>query len=154
MRALVLIPIRSTMLDKYKPPEYGFVKLKSKQLLTIHFLHPLHACSVVTLCNSKDCSQAPLFMGFSRQEYGSGLPCPSPGDLPDTGIEPLSPALAGGFFTTEPPGKPMANQRLLSTSTLRRVVPLLSPIDPPCLGNMGLAKPASPCPSPFHTCPF
>ena len=47
--------------------------------------------------------QAPLSMGFSRQEYWSGLPCPSPGDLPDPGIEPVSltsPALAGGFFTT------------------------------------------------------
>jgi len=42
-------------------------------------------------------------MGFSRQEYWSGLPCPAPGDLPDPGIEPgtlKSPALAGGFFTT------------------------------------------------------
>ena len=45
-------------------------------------------------------------MGFSRQEYWSGLPFPSPGDLPDPGTEPRSPALAGGFFTTEPPGKP------------------------------------------------
>ena len=44
--------------------------------------------------------QAPLFMGFSRQEYWSGLPCPPPGDLPDPGIEPTSPALAGGFLTT------------------------------------------------------
>ena len=43
--------------------------------------------------------QAPLSMGFSRQEYWSGLPFPSPGDLPDPGIEPTSPALAGGFFT-------------------------------------------------------
>ena len=46
--------------------------------------------------------QAPLCMGFSQQEYWSGLPCPSPGDLPDTEIEPasfISPALAGGFFT-------------------------------------------------------
>ena len=50
--------------------------------------------------------QAPLSMGFSRQEYWSGLPCPSPGDLPNPGFEPESPALAGGFFTTEPPGKP------------------------------------------------
>ena len=41
--------------------------------------------------------------GFSRQKYGSGLPCPPPGDIPDPGIEPtslMSPALAGGFFTT------------------------------------------------------
>ena len=47
--------------------------------------------------------QALLSMGFSRQEHWSGLPCPPPGDRPDSGIEPislLSPALAGGFFTT------------------------------------------------------
>ena len=47
--------------------------------------------------------QAPLSMGFSRQEYWSELPCTPPGDLPDPGIElmsPISPALAGGFFTT------------------------------------------------------
>ena len=43
-------------------------------------------------------------MGFPRQEYWSGLPFLSPGDLPDPGIEPLSSALAGGFFTAEPPG--------------------------------------------------
>ena len=45
-------------------------------------------------------------MGFSRQEYWSGLPFRSPGDLPNAGIKPKSPALAGTFFTTEPPGKP------------------------------------------------
>ena len=53
--------------------------------------------------------QAPLSMGFSRQEYWSGLPFPPPGDLPDPGMElvsPASPALAGGFFTTELPGNP------------------------------------------------
>ena len=47
-------------------------------------------------------------MGFSRQEYGSGLPCPPPGDLPDPGIKPtslMSLALAGVFFTTVPLGK-------------------------------------------------
>ena len=46
--------------------------------------------------------QALLSMGFSRQEYWSGLPCPPPGDLPNSGIKPvslMSPALAGGFFT-------------------------------------------------------
>ena len=50
--------------------------------------------------------QAPLSMGFPRQEYWSGLPFSSPGDLPDPGIKPASPPLAGGFLTTEPPGKP------------------------------------------------
>ena len=50
--------------------------------------------------------QLPLSMGFSRQEYGSELSFPPPGDLPDPGIERESPALAGGFFTTEPSVKP------------------------------------------------
>ena len=50
--------------------------------------------------------QAPLSMGFSTQEYWSGLPFPSLGDLPDPAIETASLALAGGFFTTESPGKP------------------------------------------------
>ena len=45
--------------------------------------------------------QAPLSIGFPRQEYWSQLPFPSPGDLPDPGIKPSSPTLAGGFFTTE-----------------------------------------------------
>ena len=52
--------------------------------------------------------QAPLSTGFPRQEYWSGLPFPPPGDLPDSGVEPrslTSLALAGGFFTTVPPGK-------------------------------------------------
>ena len=50
--------------------------------------------------------QASWSMGFSRQEYWSGLPFPTPGDLPNPGIEPGSPILAGEFFTTKPPGKP------------------------------------------------
>ena len=55
--------------------------------------------------------QAPLSMKFSRQKYWSGLPFSPPEDLPDPGIEPTSlasPALAGRFFTTVPPGKPVA----------------------------------------------
>ena len=51
--------------------------------------------------------QAPLSMGFPRQEYWNRLPFSSPGDLPNPGIELTSPALAGRFFTTEPPGKPI-----------------------------------------------
>ena len=46
-------------------------------------------------------------MGFPRQEYWSGFPCTPPEDLPDPQIEPASPALAGGFFTIEPLGKPI-----------------------------------------------
>ena len=63
------------------------------------------AQSCRNLCNPMDCSP-PLSMEFSRQEYWSGLPFPSPGDFPNPGIEHLSPALAGGFFTSKPPGKP------------------------------------------------
>ena len=51
--------------------------------------------------------QAPLSMGFPRQEYWSGLPFLAPGDLPDPGIKCASPALASGFSSTEPPGKPL-----------------------------------------------
>ena len=60
--------------------------------------------SVVTLWTVA--CQAALSMGFSRQEYWSVLPFPSPGDLPDPGIKLTSLALANRFFTTEPPGKP------------------------------------------------
>ena len=51
--------------------------------------------------------QAPPSMGFSRQGYWSGLPFPSPGDLPDPGIEPESPALQADTLPSEPPGKPL-----------------------------------------------
>ena len=50
--------------------------------------------------------QAPLSMGFSRQGYWSGLPFPSPSDLPNPGIEPVSPALQADSLLSEPPGKP------------------------------------------------
>ena len=68
-------------------------------------------CLVPKLCPTLATSwtvvcQAPLSMGFSRQEYWSRLPFPFPGDLPDPGIELVSPALAGGFFIAKPPGKP------------------------------------------------
>ena len=69
----------------------------------------LFSCSVVSdsfVAPWTAARQAPLSMGFPRQQYRSGLPFPSPGDLPNPGIELTSPVLAGGFFTTEPPGKP------------------------------------------------
>ena len=50
--------------------------------------------------------QPPLVMGCPRQEYWSGLPFPSPRDIPNPVIEPASPSLAGGFFTTKSPRKP------------------------------------------------
>ena len=64
--------------------------------------------------------QAPLSMGFPRQEYWNGLPFPSPGNLPDPGIETVSPALTGRLFTAEPPGKPIHvdSHTLFSSSSL------------------------------------
>ena len=59
-------------------------------------------------CDTVDCSrQAPLSIGFSRQEYWSGLPFPSLGDLPDPGIEPGTPALQADSLLTELRGKPI-----------------------------------------------
>ena len=57
--------------------------------------------------------QAPLSMGFPRQEHWSGLPFPSPGDLPGTGVEPMSSSLAGRFFISEPLEKPIGKVYLL-----------------------------------------
>ena len=59
--------------------------------------------------------QASPSMGFSRQEYWSGLPFPSPGDLSDPGIEPGSPALEADALTSEPPGRQVADQERLET---------------------------------------
>ena len=57
--------------------------------------------------------QASLSMEFSKQEYWSGLPFPSPGDLPDPGIEPRSPALQADALPSEPPGKPISVQYII-----------------------------------------
>ena len=85
------------------------VEMKNERYVTKPSWVPCQ--SLPTLCDTVDCSpQAPLSMGFSRQEYWSRLPFPPPGDLPDPGIKPaslVSPALAGRFFTTEPPGNPL-----------------------------------------------
>ena len=70
------------------------------------------SCLVATLCptvlgpHGLQVGKASLSSGFPGLDYWSGLPFPSPGDLPNPGIPPVSPVLAGKFFTTEPPGKP------------------------------------------------
>ena len=72
----------------------------------------MHAQSCLTLFMTSwiAAHKVPLSMEFSRQEYWSALPFPSLGDLPDPGMEPTTsvlPSLAGEFFTTAPPGKPL-----------------------------------------------
>ena len=87
-------------------PEYSFegLMLRLKLQYFRHVCVPSHfSCGRPFVTPGNISRQAPLSMGFSRQEDWSELPCPSPGDLPDPGIEPVSltsPALAGGFFTT------------------------------------------------------
>ena len=68
----------------------------------------MYAQSCPILFDLMDCvaCQAPLSMGYSRQEYWSGLSCPPPGDLPNPGIELRSPALQADSLPFEPPGKP------------------------------------------------
>ena len=72
--------------------------------MTTYEVRPKSLQSCPTLCDAMDCSPpGSSVMGFSRQEYWSGLPCLSPGDLPNPEIETVSlpsPALAGGLFTT------------------------------------------------------
>ena len=74
--------------------------------------------------------QSPLSMGFPRQEDWSGLPFPSPGDLPDLGIEPAPPALTCRFFTTEPPGNvSLQNSNRQVGSTMLACLTSHNPVD-------------------------
>ena len=66
--------------------------------------------------------QAPLSMGFSRQQYWSGLPFPSPEDLPDPEIEPRSPTLQADALTSEPPGSPVVKNLPASAKDIRDMV--------------------------------
>ena len=76
----------------YKTTSTGLKKKKMKSLSRVQFF-----ATPWTVTH-----QAPLSVGFSRQEYWSGLPFPSPGDLPDPGIEPWSPTLQGDTLPSEP----------------------------------------------------
>ena len=86
--------------------------------------------------------QAPLSMEFSRQEYWSALPFPSPGDLPYSEIEPMSPALIGGFFTTELPGKPYLI--FSSVQSLSHVRLFVTPWAAACQASLSITNSRSP----------
>ena len=85
------------------------------------------SCQVVfnSLWFSELYHQALQSMVFSKKKYWSELPFPSPGDPPDPGIEPTSPALADRFFTTEPPGKPLLTTGRIPKS-LWEIIPIPS----------------------------
>ena len=99
-----------------------------------HYLHYLHHSLKVKLLSCVQlfatpwtvAYQAPPSMGFFRQEYWSGLPFPSPGDLPDPGIEPRSPAVQADALTSEPPGNPYSYHQDIPISPILRC-PLLYP---------------------------
>ena len=99
-----------------------------------HLHPPFSVCwalqSRPTPCDPTDCgAPGPSSMGFSRQEHWSGLPCPSPGDLPHPGTEPaslMSPEWAGGFFITSAPWKPSHQ--------------ILSQLPPVCPSNLSVSR--------------
>ena len=119
-------------------------KSKSSKVISSPFTHIFNwlpsistqSCSVLCVLNRVHlfvtpwtvAYQAPLSMGFSRQQYWSGLPFPSPGDLPNPGIEPGSPALQTDALLSEPPGKHMPILSLLIPGKLKHF-----PKFPPCL---------------------
>ena len=79
---------------------FSFMKVKVKLLSHVQLFVTLWAVA----------HQVPLSLGFSWQEYWSGLPFPSPEDLPNPGIEPMSPALQADSLPSEPPGKSSLHQ--------------------------------------------
>ena len=81
-----------------------------------------HTSHIRTLANPWTAAcQAPLSVGFPKQKYWSGLPFPSPGDLPNPGIKPTFLALAGRFFTTEPPQKHLLQLGLVNSELLNPI---------------------------------
>ena len=121
-------------MDPLKLPRVGVYTPRNQQILQTRTfvlasqLANLCCCLVTVMSDSQTITpqtityQGPLPMGFSRQEYWSWLPFPFPGDFPDPEIKPMSPTLAGRFFTPGPPGK----QRAIYTSTYLRGRPHLS----------------------------
>ena len=112
---------RPSAAKKKKKPNYSGVSWLPSVSLNLKFVVQLLSCVRLCVTPWTVARQAPLSMGFSRQEYYSGLPLPSQGDLPNLETEPSSPEsseLAGGFFTTEPLGKTTKNLKQPSYLTV------------------------------------
>ena len=111
---LILLPVCFT--SHFSPPPVSWSNLSPLAILTIC----AQSLSHVWPCDPWNVAhQTPLSMEFSRQVYWSRLPFPS-GHLPDLGIEPASPALGGGFLTTEPPGSPYTTTAALKSFFLKQ----------------------------------
>ena len=125
--ALTLLLLHCTLFGNKSGMRISYVTAGEKLLY-----FPVYTCTCALLLSRVQLSaasqtvahQASLSMGFPRQEYWSGLPFPPPGDLPDPGIEPaslVSPALAGGFVMTAPPGKPRYTHSSKEKRSQRRI---------------------------------
>ena len=141
-------------------------KTKLKRLMNIYFpLIIFPSNHIAPVVQSPSCvrlfstswtvaHQAPLPMGFSRQEYWSGLPCPPPGDLPNPGMEPNSPSLQVDSLPSEPPGKPK-NTGVGSLFLLQGIIPtqfvFLIPDYPSHYGRWELSYFFARCLHPYHT---
>ena len=112
------------------PRTRSYMLLLSSQVVSKSFAIPW------TLEGSYGSLEALLSMGFPKQEHRSGLPFPPPGDLPDPGTEPRSPALAGGLSTAEPPGKPQIPQ-----ATTEKILRATIKTDHPACPHEDLAQP-------------
>ena len=118
----------------YEPCDWTYLQIWPVQIFIFKFLKILTLSSVQSLSRVQlfvtpwtVAYQAPLSMGFSRQECWSGLPFPSAGDLPDPGIKPGSPALQADALPSEPPGKPWCIKTLLVYKNNRFWVLILYP---------------------------
>ena len=98
---------RTPFQSRFQALKPSFIEFLELSLVHVYSVESNSAISWAAACQG-------LPMEFSRQEYWTGLPFPPPEDLPDPRTEPTSPALAGGFFTTELPGKPALALRELS----------------------------------------
>ena len=98
------------MLERSSSKNIGCVNEKLERYIqklpAIHGIKETVTQSCTTFCDPMDCSQAPVSMGFPRQEYWSRLSLHSPGDLSNPGIKPGSSALQADSLLSEPPGKP------------------------------------------------
>ena len=118
----------STQAPLYSTASQNLLKFMFTECLVVVWSLVAKLCPNLTNPWTVAC-QVPLFMEFSRQEYWSGLPCPSPGDLPDPGIKPRSPALQADSLPSDPPGKPSlsAYPVLNSSHVFFHLTPLSSP---------------------------